>query len=126
MQDVRTRLSGDTGIPRRHPAARFAILDRTHAERPGLERFIAESYARLYGARITHYAEHLVGLRDSGGDWLAGLGYTFAGRDPLFVEQYLDCPIVDAMGARLGLAIDRHQIVEVGNLAASQSGAADA
>jgi len=103
---------------------RFEVLHPGHADRESLERFIAESYRRAYGARITHYAENLVGVRDQNGAWSAGVGYTLAGRDPLFVEQYVDQPIEATIAAALGMPIDRGQVVEVGNLAASASGAA--
>jgi hypothetical protein len=100
------------------------ILKRGHADRAGLEAFIAASYARTYGASIAHYAEHLVGLRDVEGTWQAGLGYTLAGHQRLFIEQYLDEPVEDAIGSILSVPIERDQIVEVGNLAASAAGAA--
>ena len=107
-----------------NPAFRLQVLDREHPDRASLERFIAESYAKAYGAHVTHYADYLVGLRNASGAWTAGLGYTSAGRDPLFVEQYLDQPAEDAIGSILSVPVERDQIVEVGNLAASASGAA--
>jgi hypothetical protein len=105
-------------------APRFQVLHPDHPDRVGLQRFIAERYAANYGARIGHYAELLVGLRDVEGAWAAGLGYTLAGRDRLFVEQYLDQPVEDAISSKLDVLVGRDQIVEVGNLAASGAGAA--
>ena len=100
------------------------ILWRGDADRASLESFIAHSYVRAYGARITHYADQLVGLRGTDGTWLAGLGYTFAGSERLFIEQYLDEPVEEAIGSMLSVRVEREKIVEVGNLAASASGAA--
>ena len=100
------------------------ILKRGHADRASLEAFIAESYARAYGASIGYYADHLVGVRDRDRAWQAGLGYTLAADQRLFVEQYLDEPVEDAIGSILNVPIARRQIVEVGNLAASAAGAA--
>src|SRR5512132_4000525 len=79
----------------RDPASRLQILDRTHPHRASLEDFIAENYAKAYGARVTHYADYLVGLRNASGAWTAGLGYTPAAQEPLFVEQYLDQRVED-------------------------------
>jgi hypothetical protein len=89
-----------------------------------LERFIAERYASTYGARIHHFAEHLVAFRNARGDRIAALGYTKAGRARLFAEQYLDVPVEEAISTRVGSPVSREQIVEVGNLAASSAGAA--
>lgn len=104
--------------------APLRILATGHRDRPSLQRFIADNFARVYGAEIVHFAEALVGLPSAGGGWAAGVGYTLAGRNRLFVEQYLDQPVEAAIAASLGESIDRAQIVEVGNLAADSAGAA--
>lgn len=117
-------ISGGGGARPWQPTTRFEVLHRGHANRGSLERFVAESYEKAYGARITHYAETLVGVRDPGGAWSAGLGYTLAERAPLFVEHYLDQPIEAAIESCLGAPVARRQVVEVGNLAASEPGAA--
>src|SRR3954453_22336565 len=88
------------------PAFRLQVLDRTHADRASLERFIAKSYAKTYGAHVTHYADQLVGLRDASGAWTAGLGYTLAAQERLFVEQYLDQRIEDEIASILNVTIE--------------------
>ena len=103
---------------------RVEVVDPRSAERPGLQHFIAAQYARIYGARITHFAEHLVGLRHPAGGWAAGLGYTLPGAEPLFIEQYLERSIEDTIASMLGVPVYRGQVVEVGNLAATSTGAA--
>ena len=100
------------------------ILRPDHPARAGLQRFIADGFARVYGARITHFAEHLIGLPDARGGWSAAAGYTLAAKSRLFVEQYLNRPAEEEIGACLGVAIERSQIVEVGNFAACTPGAA--
>ncbi|MCC6533071.1 MAG: thermostable hemolysin [Burkholderiales bacterium] len=112
--------NGATGVANR-PAV---LLTTRQPESRALQRFIARSYERVYGAHIAHYATHLVGVRTAAGAWAAGVGYTLAGGDPLFVEHYLDQPVEAAIAAKLGVAVKRHQVVEVGNLAACGSGAA--
>lgn len=101
------------------------VLDNRHPDRAGLERFIANTYTRAYGARVTHFAQTLVGIEHPAGGWSAGVGYTFGEHDEaLFLEHYLDRPIEAEIGARLGVPVDRAQVVEVGNLAADSPGAA--
>jgi len=100
------------------------VLGRTHPHRSSLERFIANRYALSYGARIEHFADHLVGVTDADGRWTAAVGFTPAASAPLFIEQYLDTPIEQAIAERLGVTVDRSQVVEVGNLAATVPGAA--
>jgi len=105
-------------------AAGLEIVPKSDAQRSGLEEFISATFSRTYGARIEHFAERLAGMRHPDGHWMAGVGYTPAGRTPLFIEQYLDCPIENAVADRLGVNVDRSQIVEVGNLAATTPGGA--
>ena len=99
------------------------VLGRDDARRAALERFIAQAYARCYGARVTHYADHLVGLERSGQGWIGAVGYTMAEAGPLFIEHYLDRPVEDEIAMRTGTAVCREQIAEAGNLAAPRSGA---
>ena len=112
------------GIGGTGSAPRFRILPAGHPERPGLQRFIADVYSRTYGARLHHFAQQLIGLRHAHNRWSAGVGYTLAGREPLFLEQYLNQSVEAEIASRLGVSIHRDQVVEVGNLAASSAGAA--
>jgi len=104
--------------------AGLEVVPRSDSRRADLERFIAAAFSRAYGARVEHFADQLVGVRRPLADWAAGVGYTPAGNQRLFIEQYLVCPIEDAIAERLGVRVDRTQIVEVGNLAATTPGAA--
>lgn len=106
------------------PQCAFDIVARAQPARRKLESFIAERYASTYGARIHHFAEHLVAFHNARGDCVAALGYTRAGSGPLFAEQYLDASIEEAISAKVGSPVCRERIVEVGNLAASNAGAA--
>lgn len=95
-------------------------------ERAALEAFIAAAFLKSYGAELSHFCDTLLGCRDEHGQWIAALGYSLAADGPLFLEQYLDAPLEQEIGARAGHAIERSQIVEVGNLAAGHAGAARA
>src|SRR5690606_31249543 len=104
----------------------LAQFDRGADGRAELEAFIAAAFLKNYGARIEHFSDILIGFRDAGGGWAAALGYSVGGPAPFFVEHYLDRPIECEIGDRLARRVDRAEIVEVGNLAASHSGAARA
>jgi hypothetical protein len=112
--------------PARAPQARLEPLHRTHPQRRAFEDFIAARFARAYGARLAHFLPHLLGVKDGLGRWQAAAGYAAAGAQPLFLEQYLDQPIEQALAAAIGAPIARGSVVEVGNLAANSAGMARA
>ena len=110
----------------RPPLPRLEPMHRTHPQRAGFEAFIAARFGRAYGARLTHFLPHLLGVRDALERWQAAAGYAAAGVQELFLEQYLDAPIEEALGRALGRPIARNDVVEVGNLAAVSAGMARA
>jgi hypothetical protein len=99
---------------------------RTHPAREAFESFIAARFGRAYGARVTHFLPHLLGVRDRLDRWQAAAGYAPADAQTLFLEQYLERPIEHAIAGALGRAVPRAGIVEVGNLAAVSAGMARA
>jgi hypothetical protein len=105
------------------------VVEYVHVADParaGLEAFIAQAFRDAYGAELSHFCDVLLGCRDGQGRWIAALGYSLAASGPLFLEQYLDLPLEQAIGARAGHRVERAQLVEVGNLAAGHAGAARA
>jgi hypothetical protein len=90
--------------------------------RAELERFIAERFRKMHGAHLSHFCANLLGLRDERGAWRAAAGYTPAAGERLFLEQYLDRPIEEALARAAGTDVARAEIVEVGNLAAVPPG----
>lgn len=91
-------------------------------QRRALERFIAERFQLAYGARISHFCAHLLGMRDPHGTWLAAAGYTAAASGALFLEQYLERPVEQLLAAAAARPVARERIAEVGNLAAAAPG----
>jgi hypothetical protein len=88
-----------------------------------LEAFVADVYAETYGARLQHFLPLLVGLRDDEGRLAGVIGARPArAAGPLFLEAYLDVPAEEAIAARMGTAIPRWALVEVGNLASDRPG----
>jgi hypothetical protein len=127
VQLVSTALRADQPRPQPQPRpARLVPMHCTHPERRAFEQFIAERFSRAYGARLTHFLPHLLGVMDGLARWQAAAGYAAAGAQALFLEQYLDRPIEQALGAAVGRPIARGSIVEVGNLAAISAGMARA
>lgn len=103
---------------------RLRVLDASDPQRPGLQTFIAEHFLQHYGARVTHFGQHLMGCRNARGQWSAALGFSDASTRPLFLEQYLDTSIEHAIAQHTGQWVDRSRIVEVGNLSARHAGSA--
>jgi hypothetical protein len=102
--------------------ARLEPVHAMHPSRAQFEDFIAVRFGRAYGARVTHFLPHLLGVRDGLGRWQAAAGYAAAEAGTLFLEQYLARPIEQALAERLGRPLARPGIVEVGNLAAVSAG----
>lgn len=116
-----------TGLRAARPRAAKALLEPVHCAHPAraaFEHFIAARFGRAYGARVTHFLPHLLGVRDGLARWQAAAGYAVASGQPLFLEQYLDGPIEFTIAATLGRPVARASIVEVGNLAAISAGMA--
>lgn len=107
--------------PHRVARLRLEPVHGTHPGRTALKDFIMARFGKAYGARVSHFLPHLVGMRD-GLAWKAAAGYGAAGAQPLFLEQYLDRSIECAIERASGRPVARADIVEVGNLAAVSGG----
>ncbi|MBT2297620.1 thermostable hemolysin [Pseudomonas fluorescens] len=88
------------------------------------EAFIHQRFRQAHGAEIRHFMPELFGLDDADGKLCAVAGVRLAAQGPLFLERYLDDPIEPLIKADADCAVDRGGIVEVGNLAASDTGSA--
>jgi hypothetical protein len=86
-----------------------------------LEAYIARCFARAYGAAVTEFAPHLLEL-SCAGSTSGVVGIRPAADSRLFLEQYIDEP-VEALASREIGPVARHEIVELGNLAALRPGA---
>jgi len=90
--------------------------------RGAYEALIRSRYADAHGADLAEFMPNLLGCLDGDGRALAVLGYRSAATEPLFLEQYLENPIEQALrhvGATAGSieGLERARIVEVGNFA---------
>ncbi|RMF81264.1 MAG: thermostable hemolysin, partial [Nitrospirae bacterium] len=68
----------------------------------------------------------LISVRAADGALAAVAGLKPAALGPLFLEQYLDGPVEEAIAAAAGEPVARGSVVEVGNLAAAHAGGARA
>ncbi len=86
--------------------------------------FIADIFARHYGARLPGFMPELITLARDG--YIQAAVGTRSARDPLFLERYLDEPIETAIERIAGRFVPRSAIAEVGQLAADRPGAGTA
>jgi len=97
-------------------------------QRPAFEAYVSQRFRQVHGAHIHHFMPQLFGLSDHQGALCAVAGVRLASRGPLFLERYLDAPIetlIDLAAQRpVEGPVERQGVVEVGNLAASDTGSA--
>jgi hypothetical protein len=111
-------------IGREQPLSLY-LANRESPHRAAIEAFIGERFAAQHQARIRHFMPCLLSLEDATGQLLGAVGLRCAASGPLFLEHYLDQPAEQVIAARqVGHAPQRAQLVEVGNLAACNPGAA--
>lgn len=92
--------------------------------RSTLESFIQQRFRKAHGADIRHFMPELFGMSDMSGTLSAVVGVRLASDGPLFLEGYLDESIEPLISAAAGQSVARTSVVEVGNLAASDTGSA--
>ncbi len=99
----------------------FKLYDKTCLERTLIESYIYDKFKEVYMADISHYLPYLLALRCQGR--LSGVvGCSFANRNPLYLEQYLNSTIEQEIEMMCGLEVDRSEIVEIGNLTVTRFG----
>lgn len=116
-------------LPLRLAPENSAMLSLAHAlpnsdERPLFEDFIRQRFHLVHGADIRHFMPELFGLKDQNNSLCAVAGLRRASTSRLFLEQYLDAPIEHYIPSENEQPTQRECIVEVGNLAASDTGSA--
>jgi hypothetical protein len=99
----------------------FNLHRKGSPNRCDVEQHIADVFAATYGAEVTEFAPFLMSLVCAG-NVSAAAGIRPAATGPLFLEQYLDSPVEQALSNCYGKSIDRDEIFELGNLAALRSG----
>ncbi len=122
-QNLRSRARSRRALRHQDEAESLSVdlVSAQSSARPAIERSIARTFQRVYGAQPSYFLPRLLRL------CVAGKLGAVAGIRPamcsdLFLEQYLEQPIQQAVARAFGTPVDRAQIVEIGNLAASIPG----
>jgi hypothetical protein len=91
------------------------------ASRDELERYVREAFLARHAAHVRSFMPTLLAFRDRGGALAGVAGFRGADEGRLYLEQYLDRPVEEALAAALAAQgvgrIERREITEVGNLA---------
>jgi hypothetical protein len=103
-------------------SARFELFEHAGNDRAAVEAFISQRFAASFGSRIEAFMPRLFSVRNQAGDICGAFGMRSASRK-LFLEQYLDIPIEQAIAARTGGRAERRAIVEVGHFSGAFPGA---
>ncbi|MFT5400784.1 MAG: hypothetical protein ACI8XW_003595 [Gammaproteobacteria bacterium] len=96
----------------------LALVGKQSPNRRAVELSIMQKFERTYGAHLEHFLPDLIGLEISG-ELGAVVGMRSARDNDLFLEQYLDQPVEQAVAGAFMTPVDRDSIVEIGNLAAN-------
>ena len=98
------------------------LLDGHHQDRPYAEAFVQKVFYNAYRARLDTFYPLLLSISENvtncRGEYAAVAGVRPAGREQLFLENYLELPIEQLLGVR------RQHIIEIGNLAPASAGQA--
>ena len=124
-QSQLTAITGAT-LPAAIPptAPQHGVLQLVNTDsllRPSLQQFIAAGFAGHYGASVSQFMPHLLGV-SLNNEWQAALGVRFATQQRLFTEQYLTVPAEQALAQR-GIFTTRQSLAEIGHLYAEQRSA---
>jgi hypothetical protein len=106
------------------PALRVAEAAAGTPERAELEAFVRTAFARKHDASVSSFMPTLLSFRDAGDELRGVIGVRGAAPQPLYLEQYLEQPVEAAIAAATGRVVQRHEVVEVGNLAGANCRAA--
>jgi hypothetical protein len=97
------------------------LVEEVGEDRHVAEKFIADCFRRKFDACVPSFMPRLFTLRDFDRSVLGAVGLRH-GHDALYVEQYLDRPIEDAIARQSDQPCDRGLVVEVGHLCGAYPG----
>jgi len=109
---------GQGCLPDQSQPLSLLLMDPLHPLRARAEAFVQTVFMQAYGAQLQSFYPLLVNILFPDGDYAAVAGVRPAGSAGLFSEHYLDEPVEHILG------IERHRIVEIGNLAPASAGQA--
>lgn len=104
------------------PVRDFSWHGIDYAGRDQVEAYIANKFHTEYGAHVTTFAPLLLSM-SCNRELSAAVGVRPAKSSTLFIEQYLDENVERYIESPDGEAVNRSDIVEIGNLVATWKGA---
>ncbi len=104
------------------PNPKFELHDNFSASRSEVEAYIARHFNREYEAQICSFLPMLMTMQCRT-NFSAAVGMRLASQSPLFLEQYLDDSIEKTIEKASQKPVNRNEIIEIGNLVATQRGA---
>lgn len=99
-----------------------SLHQESSGSRLELERFITQKFADAHSATIRTFMPRLIALNHET-ETTAVIGIRSASEKPFFLEQYMDCPIEQAISSSCLKNVGRKDIVEIGNFAAKGASA---
>ena len=104
------------------PSYTVQFSGRDAADRVEVEQFIRGIFFQACGAKVRFFLPVLMSLRDLDGCLIAACGIRNAGRERLFLENYMDRPVEQILSERVGSPVLRSDIVEIGNYSVAETG----
>jgi hypothetical protein len=90
-------------------------------QRPAAEAFIRERFQDTYDADVCVFHPYLLGVTREDHSITSVIGFRLASSGQFFLESYLDGSAEQLLSEATGEIIPRQQVVEVGNLASSDT-----
>lgn len=98
------------------------IVDKNHIDKSHVESYIQARYEKAFNAHVDEFMPMFVAIYNQQQQLLSACGYRVASDEALFLEQYLDKPADDMMSNEFGQIIERHKLIEFGQLASFSHG----
>jgi len=99
----------------------FQLYTSDSDGRGQVEAYIANQFQAVYDAKISSFMPFLITMNCLN-EVSATAGMRPAGCAPLFLEQYLAQPVEQSIATLSGSPVQRKNVVEIGNLAATRRG----
>lgn len=104
-----------------HESVSTQYCGELDSERRVFEQYIHAVFKQNFGAKLQSFYPNLLAF-NTGNQTRGVVGYRDGMVQPLFSEQYLDSPAETVIGMHLRQNVERHELVEVGNLALAGRG----
>ena len=98
----------------------FGLQDVAAADRRAAENYVADCFAKAYGAQVSEFAPYLLTVSCAGK--ISGVAGIRPAGAALFSERYLDAPVESVLGDMYGRVVNRSEVFELCNLAAMRPG----